>query len=79
MDNPSLKDTKKGASAITAGREFHKGTVRGKKLNLNESVDGEKRLYLFERVALVLVVESVRYWSAVMSIRLFITLTKRVS
>ena len=61
MDNPSLKDTKEGASAITAGREFHKGTVRGKKLYLKESVDGEKRLYLFEWVALVLDVEG--YWS----------------
>ena len=42
MDNPSLKDTKEGASTIADGREFHKGaTVRGKKLYLNESVDGE--------------------------------------
>ena len=79
MDNPSLKDTKEGASAITAGKEFHKGTVRGKKLNLKESVDGEKRLYLFEWVRLVLDVEGVRYWSAGMSIRLCITLKKRVS
>ena len=79
MDDPSLKDTKEGASAITAGREFHKGTVRGKKLYLKESVDGEKRLYLFEWVALVLDVEGVRYWSAGMSIRLCITLKNRVS
>ena len=35
-----------------------------KKLNLKESVDGEKCLYLFEWVDLVLVVEGVRYWSA---------------
>ena len=79
MDNPSLKDTKEGASAIIAGREFHNCTVRGKKLNLKEPVDGEKRLYLFGWVALVHVVEGVRYWSAGMSIRLCITLKKRVS
>ena len=58
MDNPSLNDTRVGASARAAEREFHKGTVRGKKLNLKESVDGEKRL---EWVDFVLVVEGVRY------------------
>ena len=39
MDKPSLKDTKEEASAIIAGREFHTGTVRGKKLNLKELED----------------------------------------
>ena len=79
MDNPSLKDTKEEASARTAGREFHKGTVCGKKLNLKESVDGEKCLYLFEWADLFLVVEGVRYGPACMPIKLCITLKKRVS
>ena len=30
-----------GASATEAGREFHNGIVRGKRLNLNESEDVE--------------------------------------
>ena len=42
MDSPSLKDTKEGASALAAGREFHKGTVRG--LYLKQSVE-ENCLY----------------------------------
>ena len=79
MDNPSLKDTKEGASAKRTEREFHNGTVCGKKLNLKESVDGAKCLYLLEWVDLVLVVEGVRYWSAGMSIKWCITLKKRVS
>ena len=60
MDNPSLKDTKEGVSATRAGSEFHNGTVRGKKLNLKDSVEGAKRLYLFEWVDLILDVERVR-------------------
>ena len=79
MDNPSLKDTKEGASATRAGREFHNGTVRRKKLNLKDSVEWAKRLYLFEWVDLVLDVERVRYWSAGMSIKWCITLKKSVS
>ena len=57
MVNPSLKDTKEGASAKTAGRELHKGTVRG--LHLKESEDWERCMYLFEWVDLFLVVEGV--------------------
>ena len=41
MDSPFLKDASEGASATEAGREFHNGIVRGKKLNLNESEDVE--------------------------------------
>ena len=37
--SPFLKDTKEGASATDAGKEIHNGFVRGKKLNLKESVD----------------------------------------
>ena len=40
MDKPPFKDTKEGASAVIAGREFHKYTVRGKKLNLKQPVEG---------------------------------------
>ena len=72
-------DTKKGASAIAAGREFHKGTVRGKKPYLNESVDGEICLNFFESSYLVFVVEGIKYLSADMSIMLCTTLKKRVS
>ena len=35
--SPSLKDTKVGASATAAGREFQVGIDLGKKLNLNVS------------------------------------------
>ena len=40
MDNPFLKDTKEGATATDAGREFQTGVVRGGGggLNLYESV-----------------------------------------
>ena len=71
-----MKDIKEEASAKTAGREFHKGTVCGKKLNLKESLDGEKCLYLFELVDLVLVF---RNWSAGMSIKLFIMLKSQLN
>ena len=54
MDNPFLKDASEGASATVAGREFHKGTVRGKKLYLKESVDRENCLNFLEWAALVL-------------------------
>ena len=77
MDSPSSKDVKEGASAIAAGREFHKGTVCGLKLYLNESV--ENCLNFFECVDLVLVVYGIKYLSAGMSIRLCTTLKKRVS
>ena len=36
--SPFLKDTKEGASATDAGREFQTGMVRRKKLDLYESV-----------------------------------------
>ena len=61
MDSPSLKDTKEGASAVTAGREFHKGTVRGKKLNLKQSVEGENCLNIFVCNDLVFAVDGVKY------------------
>ena len=38
MDNLFLKDTKEGASATDAGREFQTGMVGGGELNLYESV-----------------------------------------
>ena len=40
VDNPSLKDTKEGASAATAGREFNKGSP-GEEANLKQSVEVE--------------------------------------
>ena len=58
MDSPSLKDTKEGASATVAGREFHKGTVRGKKLDLKHSVEGENRLNFLVCDDLVLAVDA---------------------
>ena len=57
MDSPSLKYTKEGASAVTAGREFHKGIVQGKKLNLKQSVEGENCLNFLVCNDLVLAVE----------------------
>ena len=64
MDSPFLKDASEGASATEAGREFHNGIVRGKKLNLNESEDVEYCLSFLEWAALVLVVDGVRYLAA---------------
>ena len=58
MNSPSLKDTKEGASAIAAGREFHKGTVRGKKLDLKHSVEGENCLNFLVCDDLVLAADS---------------------
>ena len=69
MDSPFLKDTSEGASATEAGREFQSGTVRGKKLNLKESVDVENCLNFLEWAALVLAVDGVRNVEAGMSIR----------
>ena len=74
MDSPSLKDTKEGASAVTAGREFHKGTVRGKKLNLKQSVEGENCLNFFVCDDLVFAVDGVKYADEGMSIRSLTTL-----
>ena len=60
MDSPSLKDTK-DTKAVTAGREFHKGTVRGKKLNLKQSMEGKNRLNFFVCDDLVLAVNRVKH------------------
>ena len=49
-----MKDTKEGASATDAGREFQTGMVRGKKLNLYESVRVDICLYFLEWDCLVL-------------------------
>ena len=74
MDSPSLKDTKEGASATVAGREFHKGTVRGKKLNLKNSVEGENRLNFLVCDDLVLAVDGVMYADEGMSTKSYTTL-----
>ena len=71
---PSLKDTKAGASAVTAGREFHKGIVRGKKLNLKQSVEGENCLNFLVYDDLVVAVNGVKYDDAGMSTRSWTTL-----
>ena len=70
MDSPSLKDTKEGASATVAGREFHKGTVRGKKLDLKHSVD----LNFLVCDDLVLAVDGVKYTDEGMSTKSYTTL-----
>ena len=66
-----LKDAIEGVSATEVGREFQSGTVRGKKLNLKESVDVENSYCqnFLEWAALVLAVDGVRYLAAGMSIR----------
>ena len=74
MDSPFLKDASEGASATEAGREFHNGIVRGKKLNLKESEDVEYCLNFLEWAALVIAVDGVRYLEAGMSIRSSTTL-----
>ena len=55
-----MKDNKEGASATYAGREFQTGMVRGKKLNLYESVHVDICLYFLEWDCLVLPVEEAR-------------------
>ena len=67
VDSPSLKDTKEGASAVTAGREFNKGIVQGKKLNLKQSVEGENCLNFLVCHVLVLAVDGIKYDDAGMS------------
>ena len=79
MDSPFLKDASEGASATEAGRVFHNGIVRGKNLNLKESVDVEYSLYFLEWAALVLAVDGVRYLEAGMSIRSSTTLFRRLN
>ena len=74
MDSPSLKDTKEGASATVAGGEFHKGTVRGKKLDLKHSVEGENRLNFLVCDDLVLAVDGVKYADEGMSTKSYTTL-----
>ena len=74
MDSPSLKDTKEGASAVTAGREFHKGTVRGKKLNLKQSVEKKNYLNFFVCDDLGFAVGGVMYADEGMSTRSLTTL-----
>ena len=61
MGSPFLKDASEGASTTEAGREFHNGIVRGKRLNLKESEEVEYCLIFLEWAALVLVVDGVRY------------------
>ena len=73
MDSPSLKATKEGAPAIAAVREFHKGTVRGKKLDLKHSVGGENCLNFLICDDLVLVVDGVKYTDEGMSTRSWTT------
>ena len=51
-DNPFLKDTKEGASATDVRREFQTGIMRGKKLNLYESVRVEIEICLETRTGL---------------------------
>ena len=63
-----------GASAVTAGREFHKGIVWGKKLNLKQSVEGENCLNFLVCDDLVLAVDGVKYDDGGMSTRLLTTL-----
>ena len=43
-----MKDASEGASATEAGKDFHRGTVLGKKLNLNESEEVENCLNFLE-------------------------------
>ena len=74
MYSPSLKDTKEGVSATVAGREFHKGTVRGKKLDLKHSVEGENRLNFLVCDDLVLAVDGVKYADEGMSTKSYTTL-----
>ena len=74
VDSPFLKDTKEGTSAVTAGREFHKGIVRGKKLNLKQSVEGENCLNFLVCEDLVLAVDGVKYDDAGMSTKSWTTL-----
>ena len=62
-----------------AGREFHNGIVRGKKLNSKESEDVEYCLNFLEWAALVLAVDGVRYLEACMSIRSSTTLYRRLN
>lgn len=69
-----MKDTKEGASAIAAGREFHKGTVWGKKLDLKHSVDRENCLNFIVCADLVLAVAEVKYVDEGMSTRSWATL-----
>ena len=74
MDNPSVKDTQEGVSTTAAGREFHKGTVLRKKLNLKESVEVENCLYFLECADLNLVVDGVKYSATGMSFKSLATL-----
>ena len=74
VDSPYLKDTKEGVSAVTAGREFHKGIVRGKKLNLKQSVEGENYLNFLVCDDLVLAVDGVKYCDEGTSTRSWTTL-----
>ena len=67
-----MKCTKSGASAIVAGKEFHAGTVLGKKLYLNVSELIKYCRSFFEWSALVLVLAGDRYSSAGMSTRSFV-------
>ena len=55
VDNPSLKNTKEGASATVVGRELHEDTVRGEKLNLKEPDDVANHLVLehFHQIVLL--------------------------
>ena len=55
MESSRLKDTKQGASAKAAGREFYSGMVQGKKLFLKVSEEVEFFLSFLARCALVLV------------------------
>ena len=48
IDNPCLKCTKSGASAIGADKEFQTGTVIGKKLNLKVSVLAGNCLFVLQ-------------------------------
>ena len=69
VDNPALNDTKEGASAVTAGREFHKEIVRGKKLNLKQSVEEENCVNFLVCDDPVLAVDGVKFCDAGMSTR----------
>ena len=61
-----------------AGKEFHRGTVRGKKLNLKVSVEVERCLYFFLCDDLVLLIAGVKLSAAGMSIKSLTTLKNKV-
>ena len=69
--SPCLNVSRQGASATDDGREFHAGTTRGKKLCFKVSFLAPTCLSLREWFALVLACAGWKYFSWLMSMRLF--------